>query len=167
MRPTAVAVLAIGLLAAASCSKPAQPTPYTNAQWGFGVTFPAAPKVTETPGGNGQTHSLLAEARSGDDDFAVVVYDAGNSDEAPSAILDRAQDAVAQQQEVDVGASTPVTLGDISGREVRFDKDGKPAMLSRLFMINGRLYEVNANSAKGTSDPREKAFCATRVTNSS
>jgi hypothetical protein len=158
MRRFAIVVLGLALAAAAACSQPPKPTAYANPQWGFGATFPGPPKVTETAASATQAHSVLVEANVDGRDFAVNVLDATGAEGAPSEILDRAQQVLAQSQELDVGSNTPVTLGDITGREVRFDKDGNPVMLARLFMINGRLYEVNANSAKGTTDPAVKAF---------
>jgi len=158
MRRFATAVLALALVAVAACSAPPKPTAYVNAQWGFGVTFPGPPKVTETAASATQAHSVLAEANVDGRDFAVNVIDATGADGAPSEILDRAQAVLAQSQGLDVGTTAVVTLGDIPGREVRFDKDGSPAMLARLFMINSRLYEVNANSAKGPTDPAVKTF---------
>jgi hypothetical protein len=150
--------LALAVVAAACSSPPPKPTAYVNAQWGFGATFPGPPKVTETAASATQAHSVLAEASVGALDFGVTVIDAAGADGEPSEILDRAQQAMAQAQDLDVGTTGPVMSGDITGREVRFDKDGKPAMLARFFMINSRLYEVDANSTNGPSDPAVKAF---------
>jgi hypothetical protein len=158
MRRFATVVLGLALAAVAACSAPPKPTAYVNSQWGFAATFPDRPKVTETAASATQAHALLVEANVGDSDFAVNVIDAAGAEGAPSEILDRTQQARAQSQDLEVGTSTPVPLGDITGREVRYDKDGTPAMLSHLFMINGRLYEVNATSAKGPTDPAVKAF---------
>jgi hypothetical protein len=158
MRRFATAVVGIALAAVAACSPPPKPQAYVNSAWGFGATFPAPPKITETQASATEAHSLLVEANTDGRDFAVNVLDATGAEGAPSEILDRAQQVLAQSQQLDVGKTGSVMMGDITGREVRFDKDGSPVMLARLFMINGRLYEVNANSAKGPTDPAVKAF---------
>jgi hypothetical protein len=159
MKLSLASVAAAGLLALAACGSHAPtPTPYANSAWGFGATFPGKPTVTETQASATQAHSLLVEANVGGEDFAVNVLDATGAEGDPSDIMDRAQKVLADAQDLDVGASTPVTIGDLTAREVRFDKDGKPVMLTRLLMINGRLYEINANSQKGPSDPAVKAF---------
>jgi hypothetical protein len=161
MRTLATGLAVAALAALAACSSPTPTaTPYTNADWGFAATFPAAPKVTETPKSPTSAHSLLVQASVGDEDMAINVLDATDAEGMPSEILDRAQQVIGKDQDLDVGANNPVQLngGSITGREVRFDKDGKPVMLSRLFMINGHLYELNANSAKGVTDPWVKQF---------
>jgi hypothetical protein len=162
MRIPAIGFATAALIALAACGAPApKPTPYTNADWGFGATFPGAPKVTTTAASATQAHSLLVRAVVGDEDMAVNVIDATGAEGMPSEILDRAQSVIADDQQLDVGANSPTPLGassSIVGREVRFDKDGKPVMLSHLFMINGKLYEVNATSAKGVADPWVKQF---------
>ena len=57
-----------------------------------------------------------------------------------------------------MGPRTYAAVGRINGREVRFDKDGKPVMLMRFFFASDKFYEVNAYSSKGLTDPRVKAF---------
>ena len=160
MRKLASGLAAAALTALAACggAQTPTPTPYANPDWGFGATFPGKPTVTETQASATSAHSLLVEANVGGDDFAINVIDASTAEGMPSEILDRAQKVLADSQQLDVGANNPVPLGAITGREVRFDKDGKPVMLSRLFMINGELYEVNATSQKGVTDPSVKAF---------
>jgi hypothetical protein len=161
MRTVAAGFAALALAALAACGSPTPTaTPYTNADWGFAATFPGAPKVTETPKSATSAHSLLVQASVGDEDMAINVIDATDAEGMPSEILDRAQQVIGKDQDLDVGSNTPVQLngGSITGREVRFDKDGKPVMLSRLYMINGHLYELNANSAKGVGDPWVKQF---------
>src|SRR5271169_812801 len=103
MRRFATVVLGLALAAVAACSQqPPKPTAYVNSQWGFGATFPAPPKVTETAASATQAHSVLVESNVDGRDFAVNVIDATGADGAPSEILDRAQAVLAQSQGLDV-----------------------------------------------------------------
>jgi hypothetical protein len=159
MRKSAAVVLGLVTAAAAACSGPApKPTPYANTAWGFGATFQAPPKVSETAASATTAHSILVEANAGGDDFMVNVIDATTATADPDTILNNDPQVRAQAMDVDVGSVTNTTVGDINGHEARFDKDGKPVMLMRVFYINGRLYEVSANSEKGPTDPAVKAF---------
>src|SRR5215469_2168019 len=148
MRTYAPVIAALALAAALSaCSQP-QFKEYVYPDLNFAATFQAPPKVTATP----------AASDGFGLEFAVNVIDASRATESTDEMLDAAPDAVAQARSMDVGPRTNITIGHINGREVRFDKDGKPVMLMRFFFASDKFYEINAYSSKGPTDPRVKAF---------
>jgi hypothetical protein len=157
MATLAATGLALAVLAA--CSKPTLKE-YGFPALGFAATFPAAPKVTDTPASadGSSPHTVVVEANAGGYDFAVNVIDASQATESTDEMLAAAPQAVAQAAELDVGPSTNTAVGRFAGREVRFDKAGKPAMLMRFFFVGDRFYEVSGNSPKGPTDPSVKAF---------
>ncbi len=157
-RRLAIALAGVAVAAMAACSQPPKPTAYSNAEWGFGVTFPGPPKVTETQASATQTHNLLAVASVGGRADAVQAIDASSTTDMPSDILARAPAQIASSQDLDVGSTTPSPLGDVNGLEVRFDKDGDPVMLMRLFIINQKLYEVSATLPNKKVDAQAQAF---------
>ncbi len=157
MRKIATAALGLASLALAACSHPT-PTPYANQGWNFAVTFQAPPKVTETKASAAGPASLLVEANGAGHDFAVNVLDASGSTSTPDQILSSAPATVAQAMTTDVGQTTYVATDGVTGREVRFDKDSKPALLMRIFVSGGRVYEVSADVPKGVDDPTVKGF---------
>jgi hypothetical protein len=153
------ATLAVGLtaLVLASCSG-SKPQEYANKAWGFAITFPGQPKVTETAAKGAAPASVLAESHVGADDFAVNVIDARSATATPDQLLADAPKVIASGMGVDVGAVTYAATDDVTGRQVRLDSDGKPVVLLRIFYAGGRLYEISANSAKGVADPAVSAF---------
>jgi len=152
----ATGVAAIGLVA---CSKPTFKE-YAYPDLNFAATFQAPPKVTVSPASkDGATPaSTLVDSDAFGLDFAVNVIDASSATESTDEMLDAAPDAVGQARGMDVGPRTHAAVGRINGREVRFDKDGKPVMLMRFFFASDKFYEVNAYSTKGLTDPRVRAF---------
>jgi hypothetical protein len=159
MRPTTLAMVALAGLALAACSKP-KPKEYDYPAWNFGASFEGAPKVTDTPASKDGTspHNLLVESNVGGHDFSVNVTDASSASTTPDEMLNATPDALAKGMGIDVGATTYAATGTVMGREVRFDKEGKPVMLMRVFVAGNYLYEISANSTKGVTDPASKAF---------
>src|SRR5215469_964058 len=160
MRTYAPVIAALALAAALSaCSQP-QFKEYAYPDLNFAATFQAPPKLTATPAASdGSTPaSTMVDSDAFGLEFAVNVIDASSATESTDEMLDAAPDAVAQARSVDVGPRTNITIGHINGREVRFDKDGKPVMLMRFFFASDKFYEINAYSSKGPTDPRVKAF---------
>lgn len=160
MRTIASLATGVALIALASCSKPTFKE-YGYPNLNFAATFQAPPKVTVTPAGKGGSPpaSTMVEANADGLDFAVNVTDASDATESTDDMLQSAPDAVAESLGMDVGPRTYAAVGHINGREVRFDKDGKPVMRMRFFFAGNSFYEVSADSSsKGPDDPRVKAF---------
>jgi len=159
MRKIEIVAAGLAIFALGSCSKPTFKE-YYYPDLNFAATFQAPPKVTVTPAAkDGATPaSTLVDSDAFGLDFAVNVIDASSATESTDEMLDAAPDAVAQARSMDVGPRTYAAVGRINGREVRFDKDGKPVMLMRFFFASDKFYEVNAYSSKGLTDPRVKAF---------
>jgi hypothetical protein len=88
----------------------------------------------------------------------VNVTDASQATATGDDMLNNAPAAVGNAQGLDVGATRNVSLGGRTGREVRFDKDGKPVMLMRLFFAFPNFYEVSATAPAGAADPDAIAF---------
>ena len=159
MRKIEIVAAGLAIVALASCSKPTFKE-YAYPDLNFAATFQAPPKVTASPAAkDGSTPaSTLVDSDAFGLDFAVNVIDASSATESTDEMLDAAPDAVAQARGMDVGPRANTAVGRINGREVRFDKDGKPVMLMRFFFASDKFYEVNAYSSKGLADPRVKAF---------
>jgi hypothetical protein len=162
MRILASVVVMVALVVA-GCSKPqATPKEYAYPDWRFAVTFPATPKTAETAGSaDGSTsHSFLAHASmDGGYDFAVNVIDASNASTTKDEMLAGAPDAVANSTQLDVGAVSDVTLGTRPGKQVVFEKDGKPVMLMRFFFAFQKFYEVSATIPQNSvTDSKSLAF---------
>ena len=159
MRITTLIAAGFAAIVLSSCAKPTFKE-YAYPQLNFAATFQAPPKVTATPASkDGSTPaSTLVDSDAFGLDFAVNVIDASSATESTDEMLDAAPDAVAQARGMDVGPRSHAAVGRINGREVRFDKDGKPVMLMRFFFASDKFYEVNAYSSKGLADPKVKAF---------
>ncbi|MBV9994809.1 MAG: hypothetical protein JO127_06315 [Caulobacteraceae bacterium] len=160
MPKSATIGLVLALLLVASCSKPT-PKEYAYPAWGFAATFPDKPKTTETPGAadGSRPPSFLAHAsQPGGYDFAVNVADASNATTTKDEMLDAAPQAMADSLQLDVGAITDAKLGTREGKQVRFDKGGKPVMLMRMFFAYQKFYEVSATIPKGLGDPVSLSF---------
>lgn len=159
MRTAAIVMLAAIGLALTACAPP-PPKEYAYPAWNFAASFRGPPKVTETKASaDGSTpHSLLVESNVGGDDFAVNVTDASAATSTADQMLDATPQALAKSMGVDVGATVYAATGQVTGREVRFDKGGEPVMLMRVFVAGNFLYEVSANSAKGVTDPNVRVF---------
>lgn len=160
MRTFALVGTALALIAIASCAPPPAPKEYAYPDWGFAAAFQAQPKVTETKASadGSQPHMLMVEAKAAGHDFAVTAIDASSATGTPEQILDYAPQTFAKASDFDVGATTKITLGPVSGREIRFEKDFTPTMLMRIFVAGGRFYEVTADTPKGVNDPQVKGF---------
>ena len=137
MRKIEIVAAGLAIVALASCSKPTFKE-YAYPDLNFAATFQAPPKVTVTPAAkDGATPaSTLVDSDAFGLDFAVNVIDASSATESTDEMLDAAPDAVAQARSMDVGPRTYAAVGRINGREVRFDKDGKPVMLMRFFFAS-------------------------------
>jgi hypothetical protein len=151
----------VSAMALAACTPSAPPAKdYSYPAWGFKAAFPLAP--TETPkagAADGSPNSDLIEASGGGRDFAVWAADVSQT----RLSLDDL--ALSSSQHVAQGLSaTPsiqayaATAEGVMGREFSFTKDGRWAATMRVFLANGRFYEVIGKSFYGQEDPALKDF---------
>jgi len=157
MRIIATVALSLALLAAAACSKPT-PKEQAYPAWNFAASFTGEPKATDTKAAGGQPASLLVVSSSGGHDFSVYAMDTSGATVPPDQILANAPQALSNSQDIDLGPVTYVATDGVTGREVLFTKNDKPAIIVRFFVTGGKLYEVNASVPAGVSDPAAKAF---------
>jgi hypothetical protein len=157
MRITLAAAFAL-ILSLGACSPPA--TVYSYPAWGFAASFPDVPKVTDTPApaDGSQGHTFLVESSVSGRDFAVTVADASQSPNPPDKILDDARDLVGTAMGADAKTQAYVAMGQVTGREIRYSKGGKPLLVMREFVTNQKLYEVGGASILGLDDPSLKSF---------
>jgi hypothetical protein len=157
MRIIATVALSLALLAAASCSKPT-PKEQAYPAWNFAASFTGEPKVTDSKANGGQPATLLVVSSAGGHDFSVYAMDTSSASVPADQILANAPQALSTSQEIDEGSVTYVATDGVTGREVLFTKNDKPAIIVRFFVTGGKLYEVNASVPAGASDPDAKAF---------
>ena len=160
MRKSFVIALAPLLaLALAACSAP-PPTEYTYPAWGFAVSFWSPPKVTEEPVTADQLHHALVESDQAGRTFAVYAADGlqpGTTIDGPGPAA--AAHAMATAMGGDVGPMTYTsTAAGVIGHEFAITKNGKPYATVRIFVVNGRFYEVGGQSLLGPDDPTVKTF---------
>jgi hypothetical protein len=161
MRLVAVAVLGLALVGLAACSPP--PKEYAYPAWGFAASFSEKPQETDQPapadGANART--FLAETNSGGHDLVVSVTDAAEAANSADEILSKTPQLIADKLGGEVSKTTYFATGDqgqVMGREVEITKGGKPAMLLRIFVANGRIYQIAGTSLLGFDDPVVKRF---------
>jgi hypothetical protein len=148
----------LALVTLAACSKPA-PQEHSYPAWNFSITVAGPVKETPTPANGAQPASfLVVSSQGGNHDDAVNVIDASSATVSTDKLLSSAPDAIANSMELDIGTTTYTAVSGVTGREVLFNKDDKPAMIGRFFVAGGKLYEVTATVPAGASDPQAKAF---------
>src|SRR5580698_8561062 len=155
--PRIFAAMMLGAALLAACSKPA-PVAHSYPDWNFAVSLAGQVKETPTKANGQQPASFLVTSSVDGHDYAVNVIDASSATVSPDQLLSSAPQAVASSMEVDIGTTTYVAASGVTGREVLFTKDDKPAMIDRFFVAGGKLYEVSATVPGGASDAAAKAF---------
>jgi hypothetical protein len=154
-------MLGAALVALAACSPPPAPLKeYTYPAWGFAVSFPAAPKVTDVPASadGAQPHHLQIETPLPGYDFLVSVADGSASTKTDDEVLNQVPDVVAKSAGGTVTSQTYVATGKVVGRDVLIDKPGQATLRMRVYVSNKNLYQVAAQSARGPKDPQVEAF---------
>jgi len=161
MRALPAAAVILTALAIAAC-RPAhlRVKEYVYPAWGFKASFQTPPVIKDEPASaDGSTpHNFLAEAHTHNHDFAVTACDCfGHTDlDALSNDLgSRLATGMGGQME---GKTYVATFEDLMGREIQFNKDGKPYATVRVFQAGGRSYQVLAVSNYGPSDPAVDDF---------
>ena len=154
-----VAALALALLA--GCGGPPPAKYYYYPAWGFSVALPSPPKVTQTPDGPHGLASIAVADEAGADDFAVSAGDLGDTKDLDQ-IADMAAPAVAKAVGGEVGPRTYVatvqTTNQAMGREITINKDGRPFMTLRIYVVGNRFYQLVGRTTFGPDDPATKAF---------
>jgi hypothetical protein len=153
--------LAAAVLALAACRPPAaQIKRYDYPAWGFRISFPAPPQVTDKPAQpDGTPHSLLLEADGGGRDFAIDANDAPGETRS----IDTLSDGVAQLMTADIPAKPTIktyaaTAEGLMGREFELEENGRPMARVRVFLAGGRFYTLVAKSVFGVDDPAVDDF---------
>jgi hypothetical protein len=157
MRATTSALLAVLLVALASCSVPPLKT-YAYPAWGFSISLRAAPTVTLTPAAaaGGGSGGIKVEAVVAGRDFLVAVADGSASPKSDDEILSEFPESLAQGGTLT--KQTYVATGAVTGREILIDKPGQETQRVRIFVSHQRLYEVSAQSSLGPTDPEVDEF---------
>ncbi len=160
MRKSFVIALAPLLALALGACRAPPPTEYTYPAWGFAVSFWSPPKVTEAAVTADQLHHALVESDTAGRTFAVYAADGlrpGTTIDGPGPAA--AAHAMAAAMGGDVGVMTyAATAAGVDGREFAITKNGKPYATVRIFIVNGRFYEVGGQSLLGPDDPTVKTF---------
>ena len=141
MRTITAAVLALSLLALSACSKP-QPKEYDYPAWGFGVSFPGAPTVTETPASATAPHSMQAEATQDGVDLVAIAMDSQAAGKSDQDLLAAVPDEMVRGSGGTVKALVKATSGTLVGSDITIDHGADPTERARVFVLNGRVYQV-------------------------
>jgi hypothetical protein len=141
MRIITAGALGLSLLALAACSPP-QWKEYDYPAWGFGVSFQAQPSVTETPGTANAPHSFQAEATQDGVDLVVIAIDSQAAGKSDQALLADIPDEMVRSSGGTVKSLVNAAAGTLAGREITIDHGSDPTERARVFVLNGRVYQV-------------------------
>lgn len=157
MRTAPIAMLALFTLAACA---PKGPRAYDYTDWGFGATFPDPPKLTDIPASaNGSRfHEFRTETTQDGHDFTVDVTDGSGATQTDAQVLAIAPQAIADSFGGTLSAERDVAAAGVPGKEIHVDREGEQTLVIRLFAANHKLYQVAAQSERGTGDPAAIAF---------
>jgi hypothetical protein len=140
MRIITAAAFVLALLALTACSQP--PKEYDYPAWGFGVTFPAPPTVTETAASATSPHSFQAEAQQEGVDLVVIAMDSQALGKSDQDLLAAVPDEMVRGSGGTVKSQVDATAGKLAGREITIDHGANPTERARVFVLNGRVYQV-------------------------
>lgn len=156
MRTALIAACGLALLALTACS-PA-PKPYENAAWGFGASFRGPVKATDTPAANGNPASFQAESTAGGRQYVIAVTDTSLAGKTADQILAEAPQATADASGGALQPPTNVMAGKVAGREFVIKHKDAPTERDRVFVSNGRLYQLTTQSPHGEADSETTEF---------
>lgn len=156
MRTLSIAACGLTLLALVACS-PA-PKPYQNATWGFSAAFRGPVKTSDTPAAGGAPASFQAQSVAGGRQYVIAVTDTALSGKTPAQILSEAPQATAQASGGTLSAPTDVSSGGVAGREFVIKHPGAPVERDRVFVSNGKLYQLTTQSPHGEKDSEATQF---------
>ena len=141
MRIITAGVLGLSLLALTACSKP-QWKEYDYPAWGFGISFQAQPAVTDTPATANSPHSFQAEATQDGVDLVVIAMDSQAAGKSDKDLLADIPDEMVRGSGGTVKSLVNATAGTLAGREITIDHGSDPLERARVFVLNGRVYQV-------------------------
>jgi hypothetical protein len=147
-------------LSLASCTQ-APMKDYAYPAWGFRASYPAPPKITDTPAAadGSSARTFVAATVTGGRDFGVSVNDASGSTTDIDALTDVLIPMMSKGFDAVAGTRAYVATADgVLGREVVFSKNGRPYIDVRMFLANDKFYAVTASSDLGLDDPALKDF---------
>jgi hypothetical protein len=149
----------LALMALAACA-PKGPKAYDYTDWGFGVSFPDPPKMTDIPAAadGSRPHEFRTEMTENGHDFTVDVTDGTGTNQTDAQVLDAAPQALADAFGGNLTSQTNITQGALTGKEIAIDREGESTLVIRLFAVNHKLYQVAAQSQQGVKDPAQKTF---------
>jgi hypothetical protein len=132
-------------------------TDYQSAAGKFSARFPEPPEEKET------STDKAVGVDWGDRGFFVMY---GDTPGATEASLDMAAAAYAQDQGGKVTSVGKIKLGDYPGRDVKAALLGGKEIRNRMYIANGRMYQVTVFGPKGytTSPDAEKFFASFKIT---
>ena len=160
-RPGLITTLAV--LALAACGPPPSPRLVERdypAQ-GFKAAFPDAPKETAAAGSpdGSAPPSFMVESSGPKRDFGVWSADVSRSGETLDDLASNGSEHVAKGLGGQLGVRAyAATAEGVDGYEYPLMKAGKWYGVMRVFLANGRFYEVIAESAYGEDDPAVTDF---------
>jgi hypothetical protein len=141
MRIITAGALSLALLALTACSKP-QWKEYDYPAWGFGVSFQAQPAVTDTPAAAGAPHSFQAQATQDGVNLVVIAIDSQAAGKSDQDLLADIPDEMVRGSGGTVKSLVNATAGKLAGREITIDHGSDPTERARVFVLNGRVYQV-------------------------
>jgi hypothetical protein len=157
MRTAPIALMALMMLAACA---PNAPKAYDYTDWGFGVTFPHPPKLTDIPASadGARSHEFRTEMTEDGHDFTVDVTDGTGTNQTDAQVLAAAPQAIADSFGASFSGETDVATGGVPGKQIHIDREGEQTLVIRIFVANHRVYQVAAQSEHGVADPAATTF---------
>jgi hypothetical protein len=141
MRIITATALGLALFALTACSPPPWKE-YDYPAWGFGVSFQAQPAVTDTPATANSPHSFQAEATQDGVDLVVIAIDSQAAGKSDQDLLADIPDEMVRSSGGTVKSLVNTTAGKLAGREITIDHGSDPLERARVFVLNGRVYQV-------------------------
>jgi hypothetical protein len=130
---------------------------YVSEEGGFRVLFPAAPSTAPDPDLPRGVRKVSHVERSGS--YAVAWEEVGDGEGGAAERLDRACDAAVKKLKgKELARSTIKLHGEHPGRELVIEwPDGRGVTHQRMYLVEGRLYQVVASGLKWWMDtPRPR-----------
>jgi hypothetical protein len=158
-----VAVPTLVVLVLAACGPPPSPRLAERAYpaWGYKASFPDTPQETAKAGApdGSEPASLMVETSGPKRDFGVWAGDVSRLGQTLDELASNGSQHVAQGMHGTLGVRAyAATAEAVDGYEYPLMKEGKWYGVMRVFLVNGRFYEVIAESAYGEDDPAVKDF---------
>jgi len=153
---TAIAV-GLSLLALTACSK-APWKAYDYPAFGFGVSFQTQPTVTETASTATTPHSIQAEATQDNVHLVAIAIDSQTTGKSDADVLAGIPDQMVRESQGTVKSNTSVTAGKLAGREIVIDHGSDPLERARVFVLNGRIYQLVTQTPSDEDPAVAKTF---------